>query len=142
MAYFFPFPINTSGSHCQGPFGHSGRSQLRGFLRGTSRSCIEERPIFPKISTLPQLRNHPNRVGTYQAVPVSSHEHTKLYALIPVFVKRIRHAFPKSPDFQSSTSGPWDDASGKVSSLTRGRNSRPLSGWSRRLGESLVTWRK
>ena len=80
MAYSFPFPINTSGAYRQGPFGHSGRSQLRGFLQGTSRSCIEERPIFPKISTLPQRRNRPKHLGTYQGWPVALHEHKAHYA--------------------------------------------------------------
>ena len=62
-ASYVPFLINASGSYRQGPFGYSGRWWLSGSLRATNRSCLEEQPAHPKISTLPQFRNHPSRLG-------------------------------------------------------------------------------
>ena len=118
MAYDLPFPINTSGAYRQEPFGHSGRSQLRGFLRATSRSRIEERPIFSKISTLLQLRNRPNAAGAYQGLPAPTGANIgQSIRNSPAFVKEIRPAIGKSFDFQSSTRAPQDDERDKVSSL-------------------------
>ena len=68
MASSFPFPINTSGSYHQAPFGYSGRSWLSKSLRATSRSRNGERPMRSKMCNAPQRRNHPTFSGTYQVV--------------------------------------------------------------------------